>query len=188
MKRLLLTVAGALLFMACHSGPPLPTFDPIPNTTLQSSDGANLELADLNGDVVIYDFIFTRCVASCPMMTARMAELASKLRSDDLRFVSISVDPEWDTPKVLEDYRESVTTDDRWMFLTGTRESIRELSVDGFKLAADPPEENVDSGPIVHSSKFILADREGTIRGYYDSLSRDAMEQLERDAKRLLKE
>lgn len=146
-----------------------------------------VELGNLLGHVAIYDFIFTRCAASCPMMTARMAELSSSIRSDQVRFVSISVDPEWDTPAVLRDYRDKVTSDDRWIFLTGSRNVVRDLSVEDFMLAADPPEQDGKGGPIVHSSKFVLVDREGAIRGYYDALSSEAMDNLRKDARVLLK-
>ena len=178
----------SLLLVACNPGEPLPELGSVPSWSLESSDGETVTSDDLRGQVLIYDFIFTRCVATCPMMTARMGEVASRLRARDVRFVSISVDPEWDTPAVLREYREKVTEDRRWIFLTGSRDEVRELSVDGFFLAAEPPEENVDSGPIVHSTKFVLVDRDGTIRGYYDSLSPEMMESLQTDAKRLLKD
>lgn len=188
MKKAHLLTASLLLFLACAPSEPLPTYDPVPEWELTTADEQAMEMNDLRGNVAIYDFIFTRCVASCPLMTSRMADLASRIRSPEVRFVSISVDPEWDTPSVLRDYREETTTDDRWIFLTGTRDDIREISVDGFKLAAEPPEQAVDSGPIVHSSKFVLVDRQGVIRGYYDSLSPEAMDTLLADARRLLKE
>lgn len=187
MRRSLIAVFASVIAIFGCEGPPLPELDPVPDATLQSSRGDEVSLEDLEGKVVIYDFIFTRCAASCPMMTAKMGELAMALGSDEVRFVSISVDPEWDTPEVMSQYRDAVTTDDRWVFLTGTREQVREISVDGFKLAAEPPGESVESGPIVHSTKFILSDRSGTIRGYYDSISREALKQLEMDSKRLLR-
>ncbi|MBW3672307.1 MAG: SCO family protein, partial [Acidobacteria bacterium] len=107
---------------------------------------------------------------------------------EDVRFVSISVDPEWDTAAVLREYREGVTRDPRWIFLTGTRDEVRDLSVGGFFLAAEPPEEGDEGGPIIHSSKFVLVDQRGAIRGYYDSLDPEMMRSLQKDAKRLLKD
>lgn len=185
---LALTAFAGLLSTACGGAPPLPAYGAVPAATLIGTTGESRSLQSLQGHVVIYDFIFTRCAATCPMMAARMGELTRALKSDEIRFVSISVDPEWDTPEVLEQYRRNVTKDQRWIFLTGTREGVRELSVEGFMLAAEPPAESIDSGPIVHSSKFILVDRSGEIRGFYDSLSHEAMEQLAQDARRLLDE
>ncbi len=181
-------VSFTLILLSCTSPEPLPDLGPVPDWNLQSAQGGDMSSSDLRGNVLIYDFIFTRCAATCPMMTARMGGVASHLRSQDVRFVSISVDPEWDRPAVLREYRDKVTSDRRWIFLTGTREEVQELSVDGFHLAAEPPEESVESGPVVHSTKFILVDRDGSIRGYYDSLSPEMMDSLERDARRLLKD
>lgn len=185
--RCLVLVPLLFVFLSCKAAEPLPELGSVPEWALRSSEGKAVGSEDLSGHVLIYDFIFTRCAATCPMMTSRMGELASHLRSEDVRFVSISVDPEWDRPAVLREYRDRVTKDRRWIFLTGSREEIRELSVDGFFLAAEPPEENLESGPIVHSTKFVLVDRQGIIRGYYDSLSPEMMESLAADARQLLK-
>lgn len=186
--RQLLLAAAVLGLISCDTAEPLPEIASVPPWTLQSAQGGAVSSDDLRDHVVIYDFIFTRCTATCPMMTARMGDLASRLRSEDVRFVSISVDPEWDTPAVLREFRERVTRDARWIFLTGTRDEVRDLSVGGFLLAADPPEEDEQGGPIVHSSRFILVDRAGAIRGYYDSLNPEMMTSLEQDAKRLLRD
>ncbi len=186
MRRFLLA-AFCLGLLSCSPAEPLPELGAVPQWTLESADGDTVGSDQLRGQVLVYDFIFTRCPATCPMMTARMADLVSRLRSEDVRFVSISVDPEWDTPPVLREYRDKVTTDPRWMFLTGSREDIRDLSVDGFFLAAEPPEEDNHGEPIVHSTKFVLVDQEGIIRGYYDSLGPEMMASLEKDAKRLSK-
>jgi protein SCO1/2 len=186
MKRFFLA-AFCLGLVSCSPSEPLPELGAVPQWTLESAGGDVVGSDQLREQVLIYDFIFTRCPATCPMMTARMADLVSRLRSEDVRFVSISVDPEFDTPSVLREYRDKVTNDSRWIFLTGSREEVRDLSVAGFFLAAEPPGEDNDGGPIVHSTKFVLVDREGLIRGYYDSLSPEMMDSLERDTKRLLR-
>ena len=107
---------------------------------------------------------------------------------DDLRLVSFSVDPDWDTPKVLTDYARSFGADrSRWMFLTGNRKQVYQLATDGFRLAtleADPAKEM----PILHSTKLVLVDRRGAIRGYYDSTDDAELRRLIHDVGRVLAE
>ncbi|MGA7616411.1 MAG: SCO family protein [Thermoanaerobaculia bacterium] len=173
-------VLVSLLLVSCRQQPPLPQLYPVPDLSLVSRHGKSLNLRDLRGSVVVYDFIFTRCGGPCPIMTNAMKRLASKVGSADVRFVSITVDPDYDTPKVLTRYARIMHADDpRWLFLTGDREAIHLASSKDFKLGA------VQGGgagqPIVHSTRFVLADRQGEIRGYYDSMSDDSEAKLIRD-------
>ena len=167
------------------SAPSLPLLGQVPPFSLTSHRGETVTLEDLAGEPWIADFIFTRCALSCPMMTTRMAELDDGRVSPEVRLVSFSVDPEHDTPEVLADYAEAFGASRRWYFLTGPKAEISELALKGFRLALDPdppagtapPEE-----PIVHSTRFVLVDGRGRIRGYYDGMRRNGVEQLERDA------
>jgi protein SCO1/2 len=95
--------------------------------------------------------------------------------------VSISVDPANDTPEALTEYaaRHSAKLD-TWQFLTGTRDSIWSLSVEGFKLPVQETE-GIGGGPILHSNRFVLADGRKQIRGYYDALDADDRAKLLRD-------
>jgi protein SCO1/2 len=95
--------------------------------------------------------------------------------------VSISVDPANDTPEALAEYaaRHSAKLDG-WQFLTGTRDSIWSLSVEGFKLPVQEVEDT-SAGPILHSNRFVLADGRQQIRGYYDALDADDRAKLLRD-------
>jgi protein SCO1/2 len=114
-----------------------------------------------------------------------MARLQSRL-PEEIRLVSFSVDPEHDTPEVLSEYANRYNADsERWLFLTGTMDAIEKLSVGGFKLALDPTA-GTEAEPITHSSRFVLVDREGRIRGYYGNEDPDALDRLISDAKRLL--
>jgi protein SCO1/2 len=91
-----------------------------------------------------------------------------------VRFVSISVDPARDTPAALQKYASHVRNDSRWMFLTGDLKTITDVSVNGFKLAAN------GSNPqsILHSSKFAVADKQGVIRAYFDGTADAAVSQV----------
>jgi protein SCO1/2 len=78
---------------------------------------------------------------------------------------------------VLKAYGEAAGADpEHWTFLTGERQAIWSLSADGFKLAAGESAEG--DGPLFHSTKFVLVDREGRIRGYYDGISEEGIDAL----------
>src|SRR5947207_3267091 len=127
----------ALLAAACTHESDLPKLFPVPNAALVDENARPVQLEANRGYVTVYDFIFTNCAGTCPMMTATMRRLTTKVSKDaKVRFVSISVDPERDTPAVLREYARRVRNDPRWSFLTGKREAIIDLSVNGFKLAA----------------------------------------------------
>ena len=158
-----------LLFAAaCRQHPDLPELYPVPNASLVNEAGKPVNLASMKGNVAVYDFIFTSCRGTCPIMTNNMRALTKEIDKDaPVRFVSISVDPTRDTPEVLAEYAKRVRNDDRWTFLTGTRDDIVKLSVEGFKLAAGDPGPGGD--PLLHSSKFAIADKDGVIRAYFDA-------------------
>jgi protein SCO1/2 len=118
------------------------------------------------------------------MLTREMSRLQTELHGrgwDDVMLVSISVDPANDTPEVLADYAvRHGAKPAGWQFLTGTREAIWSLSVDGFKLPIERVDGN-DAGPILHSNRFVLADGRRQIRGYYDAFEADDIAKLLRD-------
>lgn len=180
----LLAVAAAALWQQVRRPEPPPVLGQVPEFSLTNRDGRTVTLRDLAGAPWVADFIFTRCPATCPMMTARMARLNRDLPADlPVRLVSFSVDPEHDTSEVLERYARSFQAPDRWLFLTGDREEILALSEKGFKLgvAMELPPGTVAPEPILHSTRFVLVDGEGGIRGYYDGFDEESVERLERD-------
>jgi protein SCO1/2 len=168
-----------LVAVCCSHRSKLPKLFPVPEVTLTRSDGQRLNLADNKGYVTVYDFIFTRCSGTCPLMAGTMRQLTRKVnRSGRVRFVSVSVDPTHDTPAVLENYARHTRNDDRWLFVTGDRDAIVKLSVDGFKLAAGGAAGQPGAEALLHSSKFIVADREGMIRAYYGATEADAADHV----------
>jgi protein SCO1 len=189
------SVAAALLALAACAPTKkedLPRFGRLPEFSLQDHHGRPATLASLKGRIWVADFIFTRCGGACPAMTARM----SRLRRDvpaEVAFVSFTVDPVNDTPEVLARYAANFKGDARWRFVTGPQKDLYALSTDGFKLAAmevpaaqQRPGEG--DGPFLHSSKFVLVDRFGVIRGYYDSTDEDEVKKLGTDIARLRNE
>jgi cytochrome oxidase Cu insertion factor (SCO1/SenC/PrrC family) len=153
----------------------------LPEFALENEHAENTALSDLRGTVWIADFIFTRCAGTCPVITRRMAELEKELDASpslrDVKLVSFSVDPDFDRPDVLRDYGRANGADAaRWMFLTGTRENVRGLVRDGFKLPiGEQPDPKM---PIVHTQNFMVVDRMGRIRGAYDALSEEGRKDL----------
>jgi len=121
------------------------------------------------------------------MMSSRLSEVQQALGGErEVRLVSISVDPEKDTPAVLQQYAEKFHASPRWLFATGEKEAIYTLARDGFKLPiADPPAEG---GMIVHSTRLALVDRAGTVRGFYEGGTADSVGGLVQDIRRLLGE
>ena len=115
-----------------------------------------------------------------------MSELQKPLENTDVHLVSFTVDPEKDTPEVLRGYAEKLHAQPkRWDFLTGPKAAIYDLSRNGFKLAASDSEED---GIPVHSTRMILVDRHGEIRGYYEATAPDAVTKLLADTSHLLRE
>jgi protein SCO1/2 len=121
----------------------------------------------------------------CPIMTEKMRKLQDKLPAE-IKLVSFSVDPDVDTPAVLTEYARKFGADpNRWLFLTGSKESLFKLSKDGFKLAVDDTG-GTELEPITHSSRFVLVDQQGRIRGYYSMEDPAELARIIKDAKSLL--
>ena len=166
---------------------PLPSYDTVPNFELTNQDARPLGSAQLAGKIWIADFIFTSCPGPCPIISSRMSELQKPLEKSDVHLVSFTVDPEKDTPDVLRRYAGKLNArPGRWDFLTGPRAAIYSLSKDGFKLGVSDGSD--ETGMPVHSTRFVLVDRRGTIRGYYDALAPDAVTKLLADTNHLLRE
>lgn len=177
-----------LLFpLACQPKPELPELFPVPDTKLVDEAGNAVSLDRMKGTVTVYDFIFTSCTGTCPIMTNNMRALTPLVEKDaPVRFVSISVDPKNDTPAVLAAYAKRVRNDPRWTFLTGERDAIVDLSVRGFKLSAGDPMPGGE--PLLHSTKFAVADKRGVIRGYYDATNGTVPEEVAEVIEQLLEE
>jgi len=159
----------------------------VPDFTLTERSAREVKNQELAGQVWIADFVYTSCGGMCPIMSEKMRKLQDTL-PPEVRLVSFSVDPDVDTPAVLTEYARKFGADpNRWLFLTGNRESLFKLSKEGFKLAVD------DSGgtelePITHSSRFALVDQHGRIRGYYSMEEPAELAHLVEDAKSLLQD
>lgn len=169
----------------------LPVLGVLPPFSLTDQDGKSFSRKELEGKVWVADFVFIGCNAVCPLLTQRMKSLETRLSKDgrtaEVGFVSLSVDPEHDTPERLKEYAQRFGADSAdWRFVTGPVEAVQKTIVDGFKIgmgrvplregAAEPSDFE-----IVHGQKFVLVDRKGQIRGYYDVDLPDGIERLAGD-------
>jgi cytochrome oxidase Cu insertion factor (SCO1/SenC/PrrC family) len=173
-----------LLLAGCAGSTAIPDYSVVPDFHLTERSNRPVARMDLDGKVWVADFIFTHCAGICPTMSTNMQKLQQRLPSE-IRLVSFSVDPYNDTPEVLTEYAKRYDADsERWLFLTGDPKAIQELSVGGFKLALE--QSGTEAEPITHSSRFVLVDQRGHIRGYYSTEETDALDRLVADAKNLL--
>ena len=184
--------ADLFRFARQPSVPALQQLGTLPAFDLTERRQAPLRLADLRGKVWVADFMYTSCVEFCPLQSAEMGRLQTAFADHpDLRLVSISVDPERDTPAVLSAYADKFQADpERWLFATGEPEAVARLAQEGFRLSAASYVAG-DGGPdytFIHSNRFVLVDRQGRIRGYYRSTDPDDLVRLRRDLTVLLQQ
>ena len=155
----------------------------------------------LDGKVWVASFLYTSCPGPCPVLVETLKRLAARFAAQpDFRMVSFSVDPDTDTPNVLRAYTQAHGIDTRrWSFLTGSPDALIATIRKGFYLDASPSAKLVGKpglrdastyvhslhGPVIHSLRVVLVDRQGRIRGFYDSTDpaalgdlRDAVSQL----------
>ncbi len=150
---------------------PMPHIASLPAMELTAHDGSKVTRADFEGHVTVVDFIFTRCKSTCPRLSERMAETRKTLDADvtsgALRFLSISVDPENDTPDVLAKFAAVYKADaPAWRFATGAVDDIERVVVQGFRTGLTRSAKRAELGDIVHGEKFIVVDRHGDIRAF----------------------
>ena len=163
-----LTILASLILPAYAAGGDgqLPVIGPSPGFSLTSQDGKPVSLADLRGKVVAVSFIYTQCPDICPMLTQKMVEVQEALGTDfgkKVAFVSITLDPEHDTPEVLKDYAQFwAAKPEGWSFLTGSPEAVRDVTRRYGVFFAKKEDGSVD-----HTQLTSLVDAEGQMRVQY---------------------
>jgi protein SCO1/2 len=158
----------------------------IPDFLLVDQYNREIGREEMKGKVTIVDFFFTSCPSICPVMSSEMERVQDAFRGEkQVQLFSVSIDPTYDTPKILAEYAERHRAEkDKWFFLTGDKDRIYELARCGFVLptidGASVPED------FIHSDKFVLVDELGRIRGYYSGTERESVDQLILETKILL--
>ncbi len=198
-----LGVVGGWLMIQPPGGPNAEEAPPrlfqAPDFALVDQAGDTLRAEDLRGIAWVASFIFSHCESVCPLITARMAELRDTLSEEGLlgqevRLVSITVDPARDSVTALREYAAVYggSPPSEWAFLTGAApEAVRRLVEEGFKVAASlPPEvaEATANYQVQHTPRIELVDRWGWVRGAYDTTEPGALDRLRADLARVLGE
>lgn len=193
MTRLSLPAALCIAALACLAvsscyAPP-PTFGELPDFSLTavSSDGAPrpLRRADLLGRVWVADFVFTHCSGPCPVLSTNMGALQKKL-PPSVGLLTLTVDPERDDAKVLSAYAgRYAAVAGRWLFVTGARDALLPLLIKGFKLPAVEDASAPSGRRVTHSTRFVLLDAKGRVRGYFDGEDEASLGELVAAARRL---
>jgi len=178
-----LVLAVAALAVGCRREPPLQVYWSVPPFQLTSQSGQPFDSKSLDGNIWVADFIYTNCPGPCPRMSSIMRGVQTAVAEyPDVKLVSITVDPQHDTPQVLTSYAGRYHAEPgRWFFLTGEQAALHALCRNGFKLG------DVD-GSLVHSTRLVLVDRQGRVRGFYDTTGDGAAARLLHDIRNLRSE
>lgn len=173
---ILLSGAFVISRLSPRSAPKLrlPVIGPVADFVLTNQIGQRVTLADLRGQPWVADVIFTRCGGPCPRMTKQMESLQAALPANSrAKLVTLTTDPEFDTPEVLQKYATRFNAKaDRWNFLTGFKKEIAALAMDSLKLTAveKKPEERTDADDLfIHSTIFVIVDEQGRLRGSFET-------------------
>ncbi len=183
---------GALLLRPA-TRPQLPVLANLPDFSLVAEDGKPFGRADMLGKVWVADFVFTSCADACPRLQNKMRRIQDRLlppeQGGQIALLSISVDPDRDTPQRMAEYAQHYgARKEMWRYLTGPQKDVERTVVQGFHTAmaklpvpkgADTQAEAFD---IMHGERFVLVDAQGRIRGFYDA---DDPDSILRDARLL---
>ena len=187
----IMTLAGiglaAMLLYTTGGAAALPKLGTIPDAQFTAQDGRAFFLAELKGSVWVGDLIFTTCAGSCLRMTSQLYRVQEEIKNEKgVRLVSISVDPDRDTPERLTWYAGQALADSAlWVFLRADMGTVRKVATEGLKLVVENNVEGEQLG-ILHSDRFVLVDQNLQIRGYYDGLDPASVDALTSDIKSLL--
>jgi cytochrome oxidase Cu insertion factor (SCO1/SenC/PrrC family) len=165
----------------------------VPGFALTNQLGELVTREDLGNHVWLANIIFSRCAGPCPRLSLRFQELNRTFADlGDLRFVSLTADPAYDTPAVLARYGERFEADPaRWLFLTGPKAELYRLAIDGLKLAVveKQPEEREDMNDLfIHSTVLALVDRHGRPRAFFEGLEPGTPARIEAAVRSLVAE
>jgi protein SCO1/2 len=191
---LALAVPVGALFFTARAGRELPVLAELPAFSLLDEQGRSFRRDDLLGRVWIADFVFTACSDACPRLQQKMKRIQDRLvpleQGGNIGLLSITVDPERDTPQKLRQYGQIFgAREGLWRYLTGPQQEVERTVVKGFHIAmAKMPAASLETDAhaeafdIMHGERLVLVDAKGRIRGYYDA---DEPDKLLRDARAL---
>lgn len=192
-----LTVAVVALFFLARvprtplaPATPLPVFGRVSGFQLTNQLAQSFSSAELEGNIWVADLIFTRCPGPCAQLSAHLAQLQRRLPPGvAVQLISLTADPDHDTPEVLRAYAERFQADPRrWRFLTGPRAEINEVATKQLLLAVaekDPAERESADDLFLHSTKWVLVDAQGQLRAVYEGTEEQSVDRVLADIQRL---
>lgn len=168
--------------------PQLPVLNTVMPFSFTRQDGQQISNKDVLGKTVIVEYFFTTCKGICPKMNRNMAKIHEQLKGEkDFLILSHTVDPDTDSVPILKRYADSIGADpNKWWFLTGKKEDLYRTARESYILD-DPKNSSKNiSEQFLHTQFFCLVDRDGVVRGIYDGLKKEEVDQLVEDTKLLL--
>jgi protein SCO1/2 len=156
----------------------------IKDFTFTECSGRTVTKADLLGHPWLVSFIFTRCAGPCPKVSGRMADLQRLLQGTDVKLVTLSVDPDFDKPDVLNRYAQAFGADpNRWLYLTGDKDKTYRLINESFKMPVqETTGANREPGyEVVHSVNIMRVNEKGVVVAKYNALVDADIVRLEHD-------
>ncbi len=155
----------------------------LPSFQLQNHFGDTVTEKDVAGKIIVADFFFIQCPSICPRMKAQMLRVHETFKQrDDVLILSHTIDPKRDSVAALKAYAEKLEIKKNWWFLTGNRDSLFSIA-DKYLISAE--EDPGSPGGFAHSGNFILIDKKGKIRGYYDGTNEQSVSKLIKDIGRI---
>ncbi len=208
MKNLALVLLGAACFCACkfnsntktlpiygNRSPVTKTvngqtvtdtvYATIPPFKFVNQDGDSTGSKNLDGKIYVADFFFTSCPSICPIMQRNMLAVYNAYKNTaDVKIVSFTIDPKYDTPPVLKKYAGNLgVTGNSWWFLQGNRDSVYKIAEKNYLVAVS--KDSTAAGGYVHQGWFVLVDKQKRVRGSYDGTDAKQVAQLVDDIKTL---
>jgi protein SCO1 len=168
--------------------PQLPVLNTVMPFSFTRQDSQQISNKDVRGKTVIVEYFFTTCKGICPKMNRNMVKIYNELKNEkDFLILSHTVDPETDSVPTLRRYADSIGANpSNWWFLTGTKVELYKAARESYILD-DPKNSSKNiTEQFLHTQFFCLVDRDGVVRGIYDGLKKDEVEQIVADAKLLL--
>jgi protein SCO1/2 len=168
--------------------PQLPVLNTVMPFSFTRQDGQQISNKDVLGKTVIVEYFFTTCKGICPKMNRNMVKIHEQLKNEkDFLILSHTVDPGTDSVPTLKRYADSIGADpSKWWFLTGKKEDLYRTARESYILD-DPKNSSKNiTEQFLHTQFFCLVDRDGVVRGIYDGLKKEEIDQLLEDTKLLL--
>jgi cytochrome oxidase Cu insertion factor (SCO1/SenC/PrrC family) len=186
----LLALALVLIALQLRTSSAVPDdFGPVGSFSFTSSTGGTVTERDLEGRITVFACFFTCCTEQCPALSGTVARLQKEFEFlPDVRLISLTVDPDTDTPEKLRAYAETFgARPDRWQFLTGDQPTVESFVIRHLKLAVEKNKgADVHAGnKLLHSDRLTVVDRSGRIRGWFPGTSADGVDEVIRVVRQL---